>query len=211
MASLHGDCRGLPPDVRRRVRSRRDQRTSLDLRISLRLLRRWRCISAFRDELLLRDGPGGYINAAVADVINRLYRPIPLRSWSWLLSPLERIRVARSRLGWQLRAIGSDEESARRIGVRIDRTFVAGYIASSLFTALGRHAVRTDRCRRSPARRELYASSITAVVLGGTSLRGGRGTFIGTSSARSCHGSSHAATFLGLSEPISTYFKASRP
>ena len=31
-----------------------------------------------------------------------------------------------SRSGWQLRAMGSDQESARRIGVRIDRTFIAG-------------------------------------------------------------------------------------
>ena len=27
---------------------------------------------------LLRDGPGGYINSAVADVINRQYGPVPL-------------------------------------------------------------------------------------------------------------------------------------
>ena len=45
--------------------------------------------------------------------------------------------LRRPRPGWQLRAAGSDEGAARRIGVRVDRTFVAGYIACSLLTAFG--------------------------------------------------------------------------
>ena len=75
---------------------------------------------------LLRDGPGGYINATVADVINRQYGPIPLAFLVLVAFAVAGEYALRSsRLGWQLRAIGSDEESARRIGVRIDRTFVA--------------------------------------------------------------------------------------
>ena len=42
-----------------------------------------------------------------------------------------------TRAGWQLRATGSDEELARRIGLRIDRIIVLGYVGSSLFAALG--------------------------------------------------------------------------
>ncbi len=42
------------------------------------------------------------------------------------------------RAGWQLRAIGSDEGSARRMGIRVDRAVVAGYIVVSLFTRSGR-------------------------------------------------------------------------
>jgi ribose transport system ATP-binding protein len=131
---------------------------------------------------LLRDGPGGYINAAVADVINRQYGPIPLAFLVLVVFAVAGEYALRSlRLGWQLRAIGSDEESARRIGVRTDRTFVAGYIASSLLTAFGAVMLFGQIGVGDPRQGANYTlSSITAVVLGGTSLRGGRGTFIGT-------------------------------
>src|SRR4029079_5275704 len=89
--------------------------------------------------------------------------------------------LRRLRPGWQLRAAGSDEESARRIGIRIDRTFVAGYVVTSLFAALGAVMLMVQIGVGDPQQGANYTvSSITAVVLGGTSLRGGRGTFIGT-------------------------------
>ena len=83
--------------------------------------------------------------------------------------------------GWRLRATGSNEESARRAGVPINRTFVYGYIASSLLTACGAIMLMTQIGVGDPRQGINYTlSSITAVVIGGTSLRGGRGTFIGT-------------------------------
>ena len=99
-------------------------------------------------------------------------------------------------------AIGSDEESARRIGVRIDRTFVAGYIASSLLTACGAVMLFGQIGVGDPRQGTNYTlSSITAVVLGGTSLRGGRGTFIGAVlGALLLTEVLNAAAFLGLSE-----------
>ena len=159
---------------------------------------------------LLRDGPGGYINAAVADVINRLYGPIPLAFLVLVAFAVAGEYALRSsRLGWQLRAIGSDEESARRIGVRIDRTFVAGYIASSLLTAFGAVMLFGQIGVGDPRQGANYTlSSITAVVLGGTSLRGGRGTFIGTVlGALLLTEVLNAATFLGLSETYQYVFQ----
>ena len=89
--------------------------------------------------------------------------------------------LRKSRSGWNLRATGSDEESARRIGLHIDRTFVMGYILSSLLTACGAIMLMIQIGVGDPRQGINYTlSSITAVVLGGTSLRGGRGTFIGT-------------------------------
>ena len=159
---------------------------------------------------LLRDGPGGYINAAVADVINRLYGPIPLAFLVLVAFAFAGEYALRSsRLGWQLRAIGSDEESARRIGVRIDRTFVAGYIASSLLTAFGAVMLFGQIGVGDPRQGANYTlSSITAVVLGGTSLRGGRGTFIGTVlGALLLTEVLNAAAFLGLSETYQYVFQ----
>ena len=152
---------------------------------------------------LLRDAPGGYINTAVADVINRLYGPIPLAFLVLVaFACAGEYALRSSRLGWQLRAIGSDEELARRIGIRIDRTFVAGYIASSLLTAFGAVMLFGQIGVGDPRQGANYTlSSITAVVLGGTSLRGGRGTFIGTVlGALLLTEVLNAATFLGLSE-----------
>ena len=159
---------------------------------------------------LLRDGPGGYINAAVADVINRQYGPIPLAFLVLVAFAVAGEYALRSsRFGWQLRAIGSDEESARRIGVRIDRTFVAGYIASSLLTAFGAVMLFGQIGVGDPRQGANYTlSSITAVVLGGTSLRGGRGTFIGTVlGALLLTEVLNAATFLGLSETYQYVFQ----
>ena len=159
---------------------------------------------------LLRDGPGGYINAAVADVINRLYGPIPLAFLVLVVFAVAGEYALRSsRLGWQLRAIGSDEELARRIGVRVDRTFVAGYIASSLLTAFGAVMLFGQIGVGDPRQGANYTlSSITAVVLGGTSLRGGRGTFIGTVlGALLLTEVLNAAAFLGLSETYQYVFQ----
>ena len=159
---------------------------------------------------LLRDGPGGYINSDVADVINRLYGPIPLSFLVLVAFAVgSEYALRRSRLGWQLRAIGSNEELARRIGVRIDRTFVGGYIASSLFTAFGAVMLFGQIGVGDPRQGANYTlSSITAVVLGGTSLRGGRGTFIGTVlGALLLTEVLNAATFLGLSETYQYVFQ----
>ena len=62
----------------------------------------------------------------------------------------------------------------------INRTFVGAYVAA-LFTALGAVMLMAQIGVGDPRQGASYTlSSITAVVLGGTSLRGGRGTFIGT-------------------------------
>jgi ribose transport system ATP-binding protein len=67
------------------------------------------------------------------------------------------------------------------MGIRIDMTYIAGYIACSLLTGLGAIMLMTQIGVGDPRQGISYTlSSITAVVLGGTSLTGGRGTFIGT-------------------------------
>lgn len=159
---------------------------------------------------LLRDGPGGYISANVVDVINWQFGPIPVAFLVLVAFALAgEYALRNSRPGWQLRAMGSDEELARRIGVRIDRTFVAGYIASSLLTAFGAVMLMAQIGVGDPRQGANYTlSSITAVVLGGTSLRGGRGTFIGTVlGALLLTEVLNAVAFLGLSETYQYVFQ----
>ena len=161
---------------------------------------------------LLRDGPGGYINASVVQVITWQFGPIPAAFLVLIALVIVGEYVLRNtRIGWQLRATGSNEESARRIGLRIDRVVVAAYIASSLFAALGAVMLMSQIGVGDPRQGVSYTlSSITAVVLGGTSLRGGRGTFIGTLlGALLLTEVLDAVSFLGLSQTYQYVFQGS--
>jgi ribose transport system ATP-binding protein len=131
---------------------------------------------------VLRDRPGGYITADVTDQIARTVGPVPLAFVLFVVVAfvLEWC-LRRTQWGLRLRAVGSDEESARRVGVRINRTALLGYAAVSALTFLGALVLLAQLGVGDPAQGTGYTlTSITAVVLGGTSLLGGRGTFIGT-------------------------------
>ncbi|HET7900257.1 MAG TPA: ATP-binding cassette domain-containing protein [Candidatus Nanopelagicales bacterium] len=131
---------------------------------------------------LLRDAPGGNISASVTGLIKTKIGPVPVVFIALVLvAVLMEYALRYSRWGLRLRAVGSDEESARRVGVNVDRTVVLGYVATSLFVFLGSIVLLAQLGIGDPAQGVGYTlSSITAVVLGGTSLLGGRGTFIGT-------------------------------
>jgi ribose transport system ATP-binding protein len=131
---------------------------------------------------LLRDGPDGYIHAGVVAAIQATVGPIPVAFLALVAAALvAELGLRRGRWGRRLRATGSDEEAARRVGVKVHRTVVLGYVLSSLFTLLGAVMVMGQIGVGDPRQGVGYTlSSITAVVLGGTSLLGGRGTFLGT-------------------------------
>ena len=159
---------------------------------------------------LLRNSPDGYINANVTDWINWQMGPLPMAFVVLVIITLALEYVLRKkRFGWQLRATGSEEETARRIGVRINRTFISGYVASSVLTACGAIMLMTQIGVGDPRQGINYTlSSITAVVLGGTSLRGGRGTFIGTLlGAVLLTEVLNAVTFLGLTQTYQYVFQ----
>jgi len=159
---------------------------------------------------LLRDSPGGYMNAAAVDVINRQVGPIPVAFLVLVAFALiGEYALRNSRPGWRLRAMGCDQESARRIGVRIDGAYIAAFVLSSLLTAFGAVMLLAQIGVGDPRQGANYTlSSITAVVLGGTSLRGGRGTFIGTVlGALLLTEVLNAVAFLGLSETYQYVFQ----
>ena len=159
---------------------------------------------------LMRDAPGGYINTEVMGWIAWQIGPIPVAFAVMVAFALGAEYGLRNlRLGWQLRAAGSNEESARRIGLRIDRIVVACYVSSALFAALGAVMLMAQLGVGDARQGSNYTlASITAVVLGGTSLRGGRGTFIGTAlGAVLLMLVLNAASFLGLSQTYQYVFQ----
>ena len=161
---------------------------------------------------VLRDGPGGYINFAVMDTIGWKLGPLPVAFIVLVIvAVLAEYILRKRRLGWQFRAVGSHEESARRMGIRVTSVIIGGYIAVSLFTALGAIMLMVQIGVGDPAQGVNYTlGSITAVVLGGTSLRGGRGTFIGTvMGAVLLTEVLNAVSFLGLSQTYQYVFQGS--
>jgi ribose transport system ATP-binding protein len=131
---------------------------------------------------LLRSSPGGIINASVTTAITQKIGPFPIAFLALIAVTLVMEWGLRRRIaGLRVRAVGSNEESARRVGVKVSRTVLLGYVLTSVFAALGAVVLLAQLGIGDPAQGVGYTlSSITAVVLGGTSLLGGRGSFIGT-------------------------------
>ena len=131
---------------------------------------------------ILRPAPEGYISQDISKIINTKFGPIPAMFIVLIVATLGMEYLLRkSRWGWQLRAVGSNEESARRIGVPVTRTVIGAYVISSLFVFLGAIMLMVQIGVGDASQGVGYTlTSITAVVLGGTSLMGGRGTYVGT-------------------------------
>jgi fructose transport system permease protein len=83
--------------------------------------------------------------------------------------------------GRHVYAVGDDPESARLAGIRVNRVLMSVYLAAGAILAIGAWIQIGRSNAASPnAGADLNLDSITAVVIGGTSLFGGRGTVWGT-------------------------------
>lgn len=85
--------------------------------------------------------------------------------------------LSRSRPGWHLTAIGSSRKAARHAGIRVERVLFFTYLLSGTLAAAGGlfYATRLNSAG-SDTGVGWEISALTAVVLGGISLAGGRGT-----------------------------------
>jgi ribose transport system ATP-binding protein len=159
---------------------------------------------------VLRDVPGGLISRSVTDAITFKVGRVPLAFVAFVVIAFAMEHaLRRTRWGLRLRAVGSDEDSARKVGVKVTPTVLMGYVAVSSFVFIGAIILLAQLGIGDPAQGEGYTlSSITAVVLGGTSLLGGRGTFIGTLLGAGLSVQVlNATTFLGLSQTWVFFFQ----
>jgi ribose/xylose/arabinose/galactoside ABC-type transport system permease subunit len=82
--------------------------------------------------------------------------------------------------GRHLYAVGSNEATARLCGVNVSRTKLAVYVLSGLLTGWAGVLMFAHSNSGNPTLGEqLELDVITAVVIGGASLAGGRGTVVG--------------------------------
>ena len=107
---------------------------------------------------------------------------VPVQLWIFgLLAVVAAVILGLSTFGRATYAIGSNAVASRFSGLRVDRTLLLIYTASGLIAGLAAVIfVSRVSTTRSDMGTGLELDVITAVVLGGTSIFGGRGTVIGT-------------------------------
>jgi ribose transport system permease protein len=87
----------------------------------------------------------------------------------------------RTRFGLYTYAVGSNEESARRVGVRVDRHLIMIYgLSGALAGVAGILSLAQYSTTAIAGQSNTNLNVIAAVVIGGTSLFGGSGTIFGT-------------------------------
>ncbi len=91
------------------------------------------------------------------------------------------ILLHRTKFGRYTYAIGSNEEAARRVGVRVDRHLIAIYALSGLLAGFAAMMALAQFGTTTIAGQSLTnLNVIAAVVIGGTSIFGGEGSIFGT-------------------------------
>lgn len=106
--------------------------------------------------------------------------PIPI--WLMLLFAAAGACVAvRTPFGRQVYAVGGNERAAELSGVRVKRIQFTVYVISGVCSAVVGLVIAAQLASAHPATGETFElNAIAAVVLGGTSLMGGRGSVGGT-------------------------------
>jgi len=159
--------------------------------------------------LLLRPEQDGYIRADVVAAVNTKVGEFPVAFLvAVALAIGMELALRRTRWGLALRGVGSREQAAHRLGVKVNRSVVAAYVGCSAFTFLGAVMLMAQVGVGDPTQGVTYTlASITAVVLGGASLFGARGSFVGALfGAALITEITNATTFLHLSQAWQYWF-----
>jgi len=107
---------------------------------------------------------------------------IPVVIWIMiLLAAVAAFVAGKTPFGRRVYAIGGNERAALLSGVRVNRVKLAVYVISGFCSALAGIVIASQLVAAHPATGETFElNAIAAVVLGGTSLFGGRGSIGGT-------------------------------
>ena len=132
--------------------------------------------------LLLRDHPEGFINIDVIDALTTtVFDFVPLAFIGVVvLAILGDLWLYRTRSGLAMRAVGLDDTSSRRLGMGTGRTIFLAFVVCSLMASVAAFYSVAQVQIGSPIIGNYALESIAAAVLGGASLAGGRGSFVGT-------------------------------
>jgi fructose transport system permease protein len=146
-------------------------------------------LSIFTAIGLLYSGGASVGKRDLPPLLNIMGTPIPIGPFRFTLGVLFVILLAAvvafalSQTAWgrHLYAVGDDIEAARLVGIRVDRVLLSVYTVAGLIYGLTAWVLIGRAGTASPnAIVNANLETITAVVIGGTSLFGGRGGIIGT-------------------------------
>jgi ribose transport system ATP-binding protein len=131
--------------------------------------------------LLLRDHPEGAISS---DVVERLTKSVDFVPIAFIavvvLAVLGDLVLYRTRTGLALRAVGLDESSSRRLGMPTLWTVMLAFVMCAVLASLAGLYLAAQVQIGSPILDLSFSlESIACAVLGGASLAGGRGSFVG--------------------------------
>jgi ribose transport system ATP-binding protein len=130
--------------------------------------------------LLLRDHPEGFIDADVIELLTTSIGFVPVAFIGVVvLAVLADVWLYRSRTGLALRAVGLDETSSRRLGMGTGRVIFFAFVVCSVMASLAGFYSAAQVQIGSPIIGNYALESIAAAVLGGASLAGGKGSFVG--------------------------------
>jgi ribose transport system ATP-binding protein len=131
--------------------------------------------------LLLRPAPGGVYSTSLTNGIQATVGPIPILFIAVCVVALVlQYVLTRTRWGLALRATGSEPEVARVVGIRLPLVRLAAFVACSALTAGGAVFLFAQVGSGDPTAGTNYTLvSISAAVIGGASIFGGRGSYVG--------------------------------
>lgn len=131
--------------------------------------------------LILRPIPGGVISRGITTPLSAKIGPVPVVFIAAvLLSLVLGWWLTRTRAGVIIRAVGSRSEVAQVNGLTSPKVRLLAYIGASFLAALGAVTLMAQLGSGDPNAGTSYTlSSISAAVIGGASLLGGRGSFVG--------------------------------
>lgn len=146
-------------------------------------------LSIFTALALLYSGGTTIRGSAMPDLLTWTGEPIKILGFvfTWgvfmmlALYALFGFILSRTAWGRHVYAVGDDAEAARLAGIRVNRVLLSVYVTAGLIFAVAAWILIGRIDAASPnAGADANLDSITAVVIGGTSLFGGRGTVYGT-------------------------------
>ena len=130
--------------------------------------------------LVLRDHPEGAISSEFANAMTKSVGFMPIAFIGVVvLAVVWDVWLYRSRGGLSMRAVGLDETSARRLGTNAGRVVFLAFVVCSLMAVVAGFFSAALIQTGSPFMGGYALQSIVAAVLGGASLAGGRGSFVG--------------------------------
>ncbi len=135
----------------------------------------------FGAALIVRPNPGGLIGDRFLDLFGGMLGPVPAAALAIvILAVAFELLLVRGRIGQRLYSVGSNAEAAHVVGTTTDRVRAFAYLFCSLCAAGAELLVAVRIGSGDPqAGSSFTLASVTAVVVGGVSVFGGRGTAIG--------------------------------